>query len=363
MGPRPRFRRAVLLCAVLLCARPALAQDADPPPGPAVAGDVCADGKPHTFRLNENRDRLFASLAAEKGLSPCALWAGLSQAERDIFEMTTAFMGSCDSRLKPPPSTSDETALDHAQALYSINAPGLQDGIPSPVPSLGGDCGGYDSNRIFVGFDAAAVADMRESHEKLGEPWGGPLNPKHVRGYNWWRATNDPGGPHLPFTERDMICWGGLLPCWIRFANSEGPTWHFFAADEDAAPALSTLRRRRGLCGVKDPARAARLAELTVAFNWDHESDPLCEKDWTKKFVERIGEANFRTFKPRDASGRSCDAPPINDSPGGGREHPHAGLGLDAIDRTCPAEPASAPATNAPKTDALLERAKGARLP
>lgn len=351
--------RVLLACAGALCLSPARAADADPSAGPPVAGDVCADGKPHTFRLAENRDRLFATLAAEKGVDACTLWSRLTQAERDIFEMTTAYMGSCDSRLAPPPSTSDETALDHAVTLYSINAPGLADISAAPVPSLGGDCGGYDSNRVFIGFDATALTDMRESHEKFGDPWGGPLNKEHRRGYNWWRATNDPGGPHVPFDDRDMICWGGVLPCWVRFANSEGPTWHFFAKDEDGASAdvQSKLWKRRGVCGVGDP----HLVELTVAFNWDHESDPLCGKDWTKDFVERIGRANFRSFQPRGADGKACAAPAAAAGDGKG-EPPHAGLGPDQLDNTCPAS-AHAAATNAPKADAVLEQARGQTLP
>jgi len=353
--------RVLLACAGALCLRPAFAADAaeaDQSVGPAVAGDACADGRPHTFRLTENRDRLFASLAAEKGVGVCDLWSRLTQAERDIFEMTTAFMGSCDSRLAPPPSTSDETALDHAVKLYSINAPGLKDVSASPVPSLGGDCGGYDSNRVFIGFDATALSDMRESHEKFGDPWGGPLNPKHRRGFNWWRATNDPGGPHVPFDDRDMICWGGLLPCWVRFANSEGPTWHFFEKDADisSGDVEKKLWSRRGVCGVTDP----HLVELTVAFNWDHESDPLCGKDWTAKFVERVGRANFRTFEPRGPDGKSCAAPPA--APGTGEEPSHAGLGPDQLDHTCTAA-AHAAASNAAKTDAVLDRARGQLLP
>jgi hypothetical protein len=338
-------RRALavsLLAAVLAPAPRAHAQPdraaADSVPdtekiSPPIAGDVCADKQPHTFRLAENRDRLFASLAREKGVEPCALWASLSQAERDIFEMVTAYLGSCESRLQPPPSASDETALDHAQTLYSVNGPGLADVFTPPVPSGGGICGGYDSNRVFIGFDAAIVPDMRASHEKFGEPWGGPLNPRHVVGYNWWRASNDPGGPHVPFTERDMICWGGLLPCWVRIANSEGPTWHFFAKDGDLDSVKDKLWQRRGVCGVTDP----HLVELTIGFNWDHESDPLCNPNWTKEIIKRIGPANFHTYKPTGADGREC-APtaPFARARDAKGELPHAGLGPDVKDGTCP---------------------------
>jgi hypothetical protein len=325
-----------------------------------VPGDVCADGKAHTFRLQENRDRLLATLAAEKGVDACNLWSSLSLAERDIFEMVTAYMGSCESRLAPPPSTSDETALDHAQKLYSINAPGLQDIDAAPVPSGGGACGGYDSNRVFIGFDATAINAMRESHESLGQPWGGPLNPKHTNGYNWWRASNDPGGPHTPFTDRDMICWGGM-PCWLRFGNSEGPTWHFFAKDGDiGSPAVQKkLWDRRGVCGVNDP----HLAELTIAFNWDHESDPLCGKGWTKEIIEKIGPANFRTYKPSGSGGNSCDAPAINTDADGGSGHPHAGLGPDQLDHTCPGQADATPKIDPTKAAQLIDKITDTQLP
>jgi hypothetical protein len=359
---RVRLAPLAFAAAVLLCPLSGVcAEDSDPPEAPAIAGDVCADGQSHNFRLNENRDRLIRSLAAEKGVEVCALWASLSLAERDLFKMVTAYLGSCESRLAAPPSTSDETALDHAQKLYSINAPGLADVTAAPVPSGGGACGGYDSNRVFIGFDATAVNGMRASHESLGQPWGGPLNPKHNRGYNWWRASNDAGGAHTPFTDRDMICWGGLLPCWVRFANSEGPTWHFFAKDGDAVSSevQQGLRNRRGVCGVQDPY----LAELTVAFNWDHESDPLCDaKDWMSKFIKKIGPDSFKAYAPTDAGGNGCRARPVNNDPKGGNTH--AGLGPDIMDRTCLGTVKAAPAAVDPaKVNGLIEKITGSQLP
>jgi hypothetical protein len=329
----------------------ARAQEAPPPEetaAPAVPGDVCADGKPHTFRLQENRDRLLATLAAEKKMDSCALWGSLSLAERDIFEMVTAYLGSCESRLAPPPSTSDETVLDlnHALKLYSINGPGLKDITASPVPSGGGACGGYNSNRVFMGFDQTALDAMREIHGKS------ELNPKKVKGYNAWRKSNDPGGPHKPFSERDMICWGGT-PCWLPDANSEGPTWHFFAKDGDLDPA--GLRDRRGVCGVADP----HLVELTIAFNWDHESDPLCGKDWPKEVVDKIGHANFRTYKPNG----TCDAPPISIDPASGKDHGEDGLGPDQLNGTCLASPPPAASAAATQAAEAVERVETETLP
>ena len=239
-----------------------------PPKGeeiaPAVPGDVCGDGKPHTFRLAGNRDRLLATLAAQKGTDVCTLWSKLSLAEQSIFDMTTTFLGSCDSRLNPPPSFSDETLLDHARELYSINAPGMADITASPVPSMGGACGGFNSNRAFFGFDKKAIEGMRVSHEDMGSPWGGPLNPKHKRGYNWWRASNDPGGPHHPFTARDMICWGGM-PCWLRVGNSLGPTMHFFAKDSDVNPGDLEDTSRPRIAGRRRPAPPPFLPQVARA--------------------------------------------------------------------------------------------------
>jgi len=310
--------------------------------GQTASVDACADDKPHTFRLQENRDKLIATLAAAKKTDPCAFWGSLSLAERDIFEMVTAYLGSCDSRLALPPSTSDETALDHAVTLYSINGPGLQDVVPAPVPSGGGACGGYDSNRVFIGFDQTALDDMRKAHEKSG------LNPKHVKGYNLWEATNDPGGPHTPFTERDMICWGGG-PCWLPIGNSEGPTWHFFAKDGDIG--ANGIQGRRGVCGVSDP----RIVELTVAFNWDHESDPLCGASWRKDLVDKIGPANFRTYKPNG----TCDAPPANIDPDSGLDHGEAGLGPDQ----CFPAPSPAAKQGAASAAAAAEQIEQEKLP
>ena len=336
----------------------ARAQETPPPTeveAPAITGDVCADGKPHTFRLQENRDRLLAALAAEKKTDACALWGSLSLAERDIFEMVTAYLGSCDSRLALPPSSSDDAALDHAAKLYSINGPGLADITASPVPSGGGACGGYNSNRVFIGFDQTAIDAMRAVHEKPG------LNPKNVAGYNKWRSSNDPGGPHTPFTERDMICWGGA-PCWLSIGNSEGPTWHFFSKDGDLNAA--GLQDRRGVCGVSDP----HLVELTIAFNWDHESDPLCGPSWKKEVVDKVGHANFRTYQPNG----SCAAPPANIDPASGKDHGEAGLGPDQVNHTCiGAQPSATPPTAQPpaanpsidKPSHAIERIENGNLP
>src|ERR1019366_2288579 len=110
----PRFV-AALLVLLLPAARAADQASSKPAPGT----DVCADGKPHTFRLRENRDRLLASLADEKSqilhqkIEPCQLWANLSPDEQAIFEVVTAYLGSCESRLNSPPSASDDAALDH----------------------------------------------------------------------------------------------------------------------------------------------------------------------------------------------------------------------------------------------------------
>jgi hypothetical protein len=330
------------LLMVVLAVASASAQTATPPATPAddtTGGDACAKGIPTTFRLQENRDRLLRTLAEEKQVDACTLWKGLSVGERNIFEMVTAFLGSCDSRLAAPPSTNTDTLLDHTLKLYSINAPGLPDLDASPVPSGGGACGGYNANRAFVGFDETAIQALRASNKHAG----GTSNPDKKTGYNKWRASDDPGGAHTPFTARDMISWGGGL----LIMNSDGPTCHFFASDSDinSADVQQKLWDRRGVCGVADP----HMGELTVAFNWDHESDPLCGKDWRMQFVKKIGVANFNRYNYVDGNNAVCGAPGLHsrqtgpdiNAPYGGLTH--AGLGRDKMDNTCPNTPTSIP--------------------
>ena len=194
--------------------------------------------------LSENRDRLVADLAKRKCTDRCALWAALSQAERYIFLMDTAYLGDATSRVYPPGASNVETALDHAVALYSINAPD------------GSTLGGQDYNRIYLGFDALATCVMRSF---------ATANPAHTVGYNQWLKSDDVAGPHGPFTQREMIYWYKAF----YDLQSEGPQFHHWAKDSDFDQ--SGLNQRAGVCGVTDRS----MTELTIAFDTFHNSDPL----------------------------------------------------------------------------------------
>jgi hypothetical protein len=203
---------------------------------------TCNVGGVHT--LQDNRDRLIADLARRKCTDSCTLWAALSQAERYIFLMDTAYFGGPASRLYPPANSNQETALDHATALYSINAPD------------GSTLGGQDYNRIYLGFDSLAACVMRNF--TVANPTMGPMG-------NQWVKSDDIAGPHSPFTQREMIFWykGTFDP------QSEGPQFHHWHQDSDFTQ--SGIDQRLGVCGVTDRS----LVESTIAFDFFHNSDPL----------------------------------------------------------------------------------------
>ena len=208
---------------------------------------TCTTGV-HT--LQANRDRLIADLAKRKCTSSCTLWAALSQAERYISLMDTAYFGAPASLLYPPGSSNLETALDHALALYSINGPDAGQGV------LLNGLGGNDYNRIYLGFDALAQCVMRNYT---------PANPTHQAGFNAWTKSDDLGGPHAPFTQRDMVPWFKAL----IDPQTQGPQFHFWQKDSDFTQ--SGLDQRLGVCGVTDPS----VTELTIAFDTVHDSNPL----------------------------------------------------------------------------------------
>jgi hypothetical protein len=209
---------------------------------------TCNSGGLHT--LQQNRDRLIADYATRRCSDSCTLWAALNEAERYIFLMDTAYFGSPSSRLYPPSYGNAETALDHALALYTINGPKAGQGV------LLNGLGGNDYNRIYLGFDLLASCVMRNFTV---------ANPAHVAGYNQWVKSDDLGGPHAPFTQRDMIAWFRAF----YDLQTQGPQFHFWHEDSDFTQ--SGLNQRLGVCGVTDPT----ITESTIAFNSVHDSDPL----------------------------------------------------------------------------------------
>jgi len=194
--------------------------------------------------LQANRDILIDSLAKLRCTDSCTLWAALSQAERYIFLMNTAYFGDPKtSRLYPTNVYKNDTSLDHATTLYSINNAKAGQGVDKSGR------GGFDYNRIYVGVDDFAKCVMRNF---------GPAQ-------NKWVTSDDIAGPHTPFTQREMIYW---YRAWYDL-NSNGPQWHHWKKDSDFT--ASGIDKRLGVCGVTDRS----VTEMTVAFDFYHNSDPL----------------------------------------------------------------------------------------
>jgi hypothetical protein len=268
---------------------------------PPAAAAHCGDGQV----LGSNRDRLLDKLAKRKQTDVCTLWSSLNKSERDIFDMVTAYFNSCQSSLQGPSAQS--TALEDAVDLYSINGAGV--GTDSK-------CGGKDANRLYLSFnsgDKLAIQDMR----------------RHVAG-NVWRGSDDLAGPHYPFTGRDMIRWKKMV-----LGNSEGPQFHFFKSESDLN--ANGLKSRSGACGVTDP----NVVEATIAFNWDHDSNPLCKKSWLQEVADKSGEDPQWDYRPS-----GCTAtPPINSEVNGGGTH--NGLGARLENNACVMDKLQLPGTTA----------------
>jgi hypothetical protein len=247
---------------------------------------VCSGGA-HT--LAENRDRLIADLAQRKSSDSCTLWASLNQAERYVFLMDTAYLHSPSSRLHPPTDGNAESALDHAVALYSINGPMAGQGVDSSGR------GGNDYNRIYLGFDALATCVMRN----------------FSAAQNDWVQSDDLAGPHAPFTQREMIFWYKS----IYDLQSNGPQFHHWHSDADFTASGSAIDSRLGVCGVRDPS----LTELTIAFDFYHNSDPLGDYSGRGGFGWQIVDLYSGIVAAWDYTPSNCAASaPINTDPYGG---------------------------------------------
>jgi hypothetical protein len=272
---------------------PVLAQDVDPAPGPQGVSCYAGASGGQVRSLSANRDRLIADLARRKRTDSCALWASLNKAERYIFLMDTAYMADKSSRIFPPGGAGLDTALDHALALYSINGPKAGQGIDHSGR------GGENYNRIYLGFDALTACVMRNFVA---------TNPQHDPEFNQWRKSNDTGGPHPPFNQREMIFW----EAWTD-SNSLGPTFHHWRQDSDFNQA--GIDKRLGVCGVTDPT----LTELTIAFDFFHNSDPLGDYGGRGGFGWQIVDKHSGIRPDWDYTPTGCAAtPPVNDRPDGG---------------------------------------------
>ncbi len=259
--------------------------------------------------LTDNRDRLLADLAKRKCTDPCTLWAALNQAERYVFLMDTAYLASSASRLHPPGGGNLETALDHAIALYSINGPLAGQGVDSSGR------GGNDYNRIYLGFDALAECVMREFTI---------ANPTHDPQFNQWQKSDDVAGPHAPFTQREMIFWYKAL----TDLQSNGPQFHHWASDADFTQ--SGIDQRLGVCGVKDPS----LTELTIAFDFYHNSDPLGDYAGRGGYGWQIVDQHIDISADWGYGPSGCAASaPVNTDPYGGGTF--AGMGPSTSGGAC----------------------------
>jgi hypothetical protein len=203
--------------------------------------------------------------------------------------MDTAYFADGASRVFPPGSANLETALDHATALYSINAPD------------GSSLGGLDYNRIYLGFDALATCVMRDFTI---------ANPSQQPGYNAWVKSDDLAGPHAPFTQREMVGWYRA----IYDLQSVGPQFHHWHQDSDFTQ--SGLDQRLGVCGNTDRS----LVEATIAFDFTHNSDPLGDYQTRGGYGWEIVDQHVSINADWGYTPTGCAAsPPINtDQYGGG---------------------------------------------
>jgi hypothetical protein len=284
--------------------------DAGSDGGAACYAITCTTG---AHSLQQNRDRLLADNAHRRCTDTCTLWAALNQAERYIFLMDTAYFGAPASQLYPPGAGNDETALDHATALYSINGPKAGQGV-----DLSGR-GGNDYNRIYLGFDALGECVMRNFII---------ANPTKTAGYNEWAKSDDLAGPHAPFTEREMIPWyKGALDF-----QSEGPQFHHWHQDSDFSQ--SGINQRLGVCGNTDLS----LTEATIAFDSFHNSDPLGDYTSNGGYGWQI-TSQYAGIDP-DWSYMPTACPttaPVNMDPYGGGTFAGMGPSLDGGGCTSPA--------------------------
>lgn len=283
----------------------------DASPAPDAAGCSASDGGAGcyaiscpggTHTLQENRGRLIADLAHRKCTDSCTLWAALNQAERYVFLMDTAYLGAPSSRLHPPTDGNLETALDHAVALYSINGPMAGQGVD------GSGRGGNDYNRIYLGFDALGECVMRNFPAAI----------------NQWQKSDDLAGPHAPFTQREMIFWYKAF----TDLQSNGPQFHHWASDADFNQ--SGINQRLGVCGVTDRS----LTELTIAFDFFHNSDPLGDYAGRGGYGWQIVDQYVGLDADWAYVPTGCPAtPPVNTDPYGGGTF--AGMGPTLSNGAC----------------------------
>jgi hypothetical protein len=280
----------------------------DAPIDAQTDGPLCyGSATPATVHtLQANRDRLVADLAKRKCTDSCTLWASLNQAERYVFLMVTTYLGDTSSRLYPPSYDNLETALDHAVAMYTINGPMAGQGTD------GSGRGGFDYNRIYLGFDPLAECVMRNF----------PIaNPADTPGYNKWVKSDDVEGPHHPFTQREMIFWYKT----IYDLQSNGPQFHHWHQDSDFTQA--GINVRLGVCGVTDLS----LSEMTIAFDAYHNSDPLGDYATMGGYGWQIVSQRSSVDAGWDYTPTSCAVtPPVNTDPYGGGTFAGMGPSLDA---------------------------------
>lgn len=127
------------------------------------------------------------------------------------------------------PRTDHDMALNHVDALYAING------------NNGGGCGGGNNHRLFFSADDELIYKFRNID------FSAPLG---------WRKSEDPAGPHSPFTQSRETMHG----------KPRGQT-HQWAWDHEAV-----YVSRPGIYGVFDP----HLIEMDIDYNSFHDSNPEC---------------------------------------------------------------------------------------
>ena len=203
--------------------------------------------------LSALRDRLFATF----GSSPCERWTELDESQRAVFLTLT-------HRLFTSRTPDGRSMLEHIERLYLVLGGG----------SDGGECGGAENNRLFLGMDDYL-------HARMVETWDGASAIDDGAGSHWVH-TGDIAGPHDPFDASNETDTGLRCTLFIETSSSRPPTAqaHFFLLGS-AEP----VERGDGISLPADP----RMLEIDHDFDCIHRSNPTCS-DLEERYRENHGD-------------------------------------------------------------------------